>query len=236
MPVPAQSELRTLLKRVLHFADLADAELDALLAISTTRRLRAREVLFHKGTAGSDLFVIMRGRLKVATGSERGKELVFRIMDPGEVIGEIALLDGHRRSATITALEPVELLVIHRRELLDFLRHQPEVAIKLLGFVAARLRSLSELLEATTFLNVPSRLARKLLALAHAYGRRGPAGHHIELGLSQQDLGEMVGTSRESVNKQMRAWTEAGVLSMDRHRITLYKQEVLQRLAGYSID
>lgn len=231
MTPSGRDELRALLQGVPNFAQLEGRELDALLRISNTRELRSREVLFHKGAEGSQLFVIVRGRLKVTTAGEEGKELVLRIMDPGEVIGEIALLDGNPRSATITALEPAELLGIHRRDLLPLLREHPAICIKLLEVVAGRLRTLSQLVEDTTFLNLPSRLARKLLALGHAYGRRGPAGLHIELGLSQQDLGEMVGTSRESVNKQLRVWTEAGVLVMDRRRITIYEELELKRVA-----
>ena len=229
------TDLRSLLKRVPNFFHLEERDLDALLAISATKELQPREVLFRKGAEGSQLFLILRGRVKVTTAGADGKELVLRIMDPGEVIGEIALLDGSPRSATITALEAVELLGIHRGDLLPFLHDHPAMAINLLESVAKRLRTLSELLEETTFLNVPSRLARKLLSLAHAYGRKGPAGLHIELGLSQQELGEMVGASRESVNKQMRAWTEDQVLSMDRRRITIYDESLLEKLARYSI-
>jgi CRP-like cAMP-binding protein len=205
--------------------------LDALREIGTTRRLRARQVLLRKGTEGSELFLILRGHLKVATANEDGRELVLRIMGPGELVGEIALLDGGRRSATIIALEPVELLAMRRSALLDLLRRRPEVALKLLELVASRLRSLSELFEDTTSRRLPLRLARRLLSLARSFGNRGPAGLHIELGLSQQDLGEMVATSRESVNKQIRAWTDAAVLTMNRRRITIHDELTLARLA-----
>lgn len=228
-------ELRGWLAKVPLFSQLGDGALDSLLHIASTRRLRPREVLFRKGSHGSQTYVIIRGRCRASTAAADGKELVLRIMDAGEVIGEISLLDGHARSATVSALEPTELLVIERRHLLPFLREHPEVAIELLEVLGRRLRTISELLEDTLFLNLPARLSRKLLALAEAYGREGPAGLHIELRLSQQDLGEMIGTSRESVNKQLRAWTEQGVLTMDRRHITIHRPEVLEQLARLAV-
>ena len=228
-------ELRALLAKVPIFAELEAPELDALLRGIGQRRLRSREILFRKGAHGSQTYVIVSGRCRASTAGADGKELVLRIMDPGEVIGEISLLDGHPRSATVAALEPTELLVIERRDLLPFLREHPEAAIKLLQVLGSRLRTVSELLEDTLFLNLPARLSRKLLALAETYGREGPAGLHIELRLSQQELGELIGTSRESVNKQVRAWTEQGVLTMDRRHVTIHKPQVLEQLARLSL-
>ncbi len=229
-------ELRALLAKVPIFAELEAPELDALLRITGQRRLRSREVLFRKGAHGSQTYVIVSGRCRASTAATDGKELVLRIMDSGEVIGEISLLDGHPRSATVVALEPTELLMIERRDLLPFLRKHPEVAIKLLEVLGNRLRTASELLEDTLFLNLPARLSRKLLALAGTYGREGPAGLHIELRLSQQELGELIGTSRESVNKQLRAWTEQGVVTMDRRHVTIHKPAVLEQLARLALS
>jgi CRP-like cAMP-binding protein len=178
---------------------------------------------------------VVQGRLKCSTAGEEGKELVLRIMDPGEVLGDIALLDGNPRSATVTALEAAELLVIQRRDLLPFLRTHPNVAIKLLEAAAERVRRLSNLLEDTQFLNLPSRLARKLLALSDAYGVEADGGTQIELRLSQQDLGEMVGTTRESINKQLRTWADEGVLTHENRVLTIRNEAVLEDLAQYSI-
>lgn len=226
---------RALLARVPIFSQLEPSEIDSLLGIATTKRLKPRDVLFRKGAEGSQLYVVVQGRLKCSTAGEEGKELVLRIMDPGEVLGDIALLDGNPRSATVTALDAAELLVIQRRDLLPFLRTHPDVAIKLLEAAAERVRRLSTLLEDTQFLNLPSRLARKLLALSDAYGVEADGGTQIELRLSQQDLGEMVGTTRESINKQLRTWTDEGVLTHENRVLTIRNEEVLEDLAQYSI-
>ena len=227
---------RSLLERMSLFAQLDRTELGRLAELTAVKRLAARQILFRKGEAGKHAYVIISGRLKVAASAEDGKETVLRIMDPGEVIGEIALFDSQPRSGTVTALDPAELLVIQRRDLLPFLESHPRTAIKLLETLAVRLRTISAQLEDRVFLNLPNRLAKKLLALANTYGKQTPGGLRIELHLKQGELGEMVGVSRESINKQLRAWTSDGVLHSERGFITIQRADELERLAGLALS
>ncbi len=223
---------RSILASVPLFADLGQRELDALLAATTTKRLAAREELYHKGDPGNQLYAVMSGRLKAAAAGAEGKEVVFSIMGPGEVIGEIALLDSKPRSATVEAMEPSELLTLHRRDFLPVLERHPRVALQLATVLAGRLRRLSELTEDTLFLTLPSRLAKKLLSLAAEYGKPDPEGVRIDVRLPQGELGEMVGTSRESINKLLRAWTAQGLVSVDRGFLVLRKRDALEALAN----
>ncbi len=226
---------RSLLAKVSMFSPLGPPELDRLARITVVKRLRGRQILFRKGDDGSQAYVIISGRLKISSAAEDGKETVLRIMDPGEVVGEMALLDGDPRSATATALEPCELLVIQRRDLIPFLERHPRTAIKLLESQVARVRALSAQLEDRVFLNLQSRLAKKLLALSDNYGVERPDGITIDLKLSQGDLGEMVGTSRESINKQLRAWVEDGVVKSEKGYITIRNLDALEQLAGFAL-
>lgn len=226
---------RALLEKVSMFSPLEPAELDRLAQITAIKRLRTRQDLFRKGDDGSQAYVIISGRLKISSAGEDGKETVLRIMDPGEVVGEMAMLDGVPRSATATALEPCEFLVIQRRDLIPFLERHPRTAIKLLEAQMARVRALSAQLEDRVFLNLPSRLAKKLLALSDNYGVERPDGITIDLKLSQGELGEMVGTSRESINKQLRAWTEDGVVKSEKGYITIRDPDALEELAGFGL-
>jgi CRP-like cAMP-binding protein len=226
---------RKLLAGISIFASLGEADLDRLLTVTTTRRLGPREPLFGKGDPGSALYGVLSGRLKVTSAGTDGKEVVFGLCDPGEVIGEIALLDGSPRSAAVVALEPSELLVLHRRDFLPFLARHPAVAIQLAEVLAARLRRISELTEDTLFLGLPSRLAKKLLALAASYGRATPDGVRIELRLPQHELGELVGTSRESINKQLRAWQRDGLVAAARGTVTLRDPAALQDIARLTV-
>jgi CRP-like cAMP-binding protein len=223
---------RELLQKVPLFAGLAEDRLDALTAVTTTRRLAAREELFHKGDPAAQVYVVASGRLKVGSTSSEGDEMLFAILDEGEVVGELPLLTGGRRTASVSALEPCELLVLDRRDFLRFLREQPAAAIELMVVLAERVVRISEFVEDALFLALPARLAKKLLNLCERYGSEAAEGVRIDLKLSQGELADLVGTSRESVNKQIRAWTDEGVVQMHRGEITVLKPRVLERLAG----
>jgi CRP-like cAMP-binding protein len=214
------------------FAGLATSQLDELAAASRSLALAKRDELFHKGDEGSQVYVVVSGKLKALTTSVAGDDVVFNIVGPGEVFGEIALLGETPRTATVSALEPCELLVIDRRDFLAFLKRYPDAAIRLLRVLAMRVKRVSELVEDTLFLNLPLRLARKLLALARVYGEQTPSGLRVDLKLSQEEWGDLVGATRESINKQVRAWTSAGIVSVDRGYIVIHRPEELEKLAG----
>lgn len=222
---------RELLRRIPIFSVLSDRELDMLVALSTTKRLKRRAFLFRKGDPGNQLYAVMEGRLKAVGEGRDGKEVVFRFLDPGDVIGEIAFLDAEPRSASIQAVEDAALLTLHRRDLLPFLERNPKVAVKLASVLAQRIRSLSEVLEDTVFLGLPSRLAKKLCSLAQRYGRKTSEGLRIELKLPQHELGELVGTSRESINKQLRLWAEEDLVQFANGYLTIRNEAKLEELA-----
>ena len=233
MPAQSPQARRDLISKIPLFAALDRRELDGLVRYSRTLSLDKGEVLFHKGDPGSEFFIILSGRLKASSSSENASDVLFSLMDSGEVCGELSLLSGAPRSATVVAIERCELVALGRREFLQFVRQQPDVADKLLATLAQRLQRISQLVEDTVFLNLPARLAKKLLALCESYGEGVDGGVRIGLTLSQQDLGEMVGTTRESINKQIRVWRDAGVLTMERGTITIRRADVLESLAGF---
>jgi CRP-like cAMP-binding protein len=227
---------RELLAKGSLFSKLDDRELEALVQVSRIQKLRPREELCHKGNPGNQVYLIAKGRLRATTSSAEGDDVVFSIMAPGEVCGELALLSGGRRTATITAIDESEVIVLDRREFLPFLRRHPEAAIKLLEVLAERQLRLSELVEDTAFLNLPARLAKKLLSLCRSYGTETPDGIRIDLKLSQGELGDLVATSRESINKQIKSWSEEGLLSMKNRVVTVHRIDDLEALAGFAGD
>jgi CRP/FNR family cyclic AMP-dependent transcriptional regulator len=221
-----------LLRRVEIFASLEDRELDRLLEVTTTRRLRAKEALFHKGDPGNQLYGVLSGRLKVLSTSADGREVVFGLSGVGDVIGEVALIDLNDRSATVIALEASELLTLHRRDLLPFLERYPKVAIHIASVMARRVRDLSLHTEEAQFMPLASRLAKKVLRLSSVYGKEIEGGAvAIEIRLSQQDLADLVGTTRESVNKQLRSWEDQGVVELKRARITVRDPKALEDIS-----
>ncbi len=232
---PSSDEKRRLLGSVPLFAGLGPRELDALLPAARPVRFAAREEVFHKGDPGAQLFVVVSGRLKALTTSQEGDDVVFSLMGPGEVFGEVAVLGECRRTATVRAIDACELLALDRRDFLAFLRKSPDVAIGLLGLLANRLRNVSELVEDTQFLNLPLRLAKKFTACARTYGEPDDGGVRINLRLSQEEWGDLVGATRESVNKQMRAWSEEGLIRVDGGYVLLLRPEELERIARLTI-
>jgi CRP-like cAMP-binding protein len=222
---------RELLRSIPIFSSLSDRELDLLLTYTTTKRVKKRAFLCRRGDPGLQLFAVMEGRLRVVGEGGDGREVVFNFMDPGDVIGEISLLDAQPRSASVEAVEDATLLALHRRDLLPFFERNPKAAMKLATVLAERLRRISELVEDTVFLGLPTRLAKMLLSLGQRYGKETPKGLFIDLKLPQHELGELVGTSRESINKQLRQWGEEGLVHVERGYVTLTDRGRLEELA-----
>jgi CRP-like cAMP-binding protein len=222
-------------KRVLSqlelFAGLGERELGEIALITRRRRLGAGETLFHKGDEGGDVYVIVSGRLKAfATGPE-GDDVVFRYMGAGEVVGELGAFVEGKRTASNVAVEDCELLMIQRRELIPLLRRQPEIAIRLLGALAARTIHLSESLEDNNFRPVSARLAKCLISFADRWSEPGKNGSvRIQLRLPQGELGDLVGATRESVNKLVRQWTLEGILDMHDGQVTIKNRAALEKL------
>lgn len=221
-----------LLSNIELFDGLDRKQIEGIVDVVRTQSLKRKEELFHKGDTGRQVFIVISGKLKALTTSTDGDDVVFSILGPGEVFGEIALLSGTTRTATISAIEACELLVIDRRDFMAFLDTHPDISANLLQVLALRLKRVSELVEDTLFLNLPLRLAKKLDALARLYGHEVEGGIRVDLKLSQEEWGDLVGATRESINKQVRQWVDAGVVRVDKGYIVIQQPGELQKLAG----
>jgi CRP/FNR family cyclic AMP-dependent transcriptional regulator len=144
----------------------------------------------------------------------------------------MALLDGEPRSATVVAVEATNLVTLHRRDFVPFLEKHPRAAIGLAAVLAARVRRLSERAEDRQTMPLPARIAKRLLALAQEHGKRPVVGGPVEIRLPQQDLADLVGTTRESVNKHLRIWEEAGIVALGRGRVVLTQPKLLAEIAA----
>jgi CRP/FNR family transcriptional regulator, cyclic AMP receptor protein len=234
MAAKIQEKHQQLLRSIPLFTGLSEAQLSKVSALAQVRGYANREVVVTQGEPAQALFGIVHGRLKVVACGPDGRDTVLGIMSDGEIFGEVALLDGGLRSATCTALEPCELLVIDREPFMELLDGSPSIAVKLLHVLAQRLRRLSQRSEDAAFLDVPSRLARSLLDLAARFGERQrtpSSGIFITLRLSQQELGDLVGATRESVNKHLSDWTRQGILKLHDGRMVIADIESVRRLA-----
>jgi len=203
------------------FGSLAPEEQRLLVSLVRFRRYRARQVVVWEGEADGGLFAVVSGFLKAVSSEADGKDVVLSIMGKGEVFGELSVLDGKPRSASVVALEESEVAVIDRAPLLKLLESCPQLAISMLGVLAQRVRTLTTRCEHLSSMDVGGRLAKTLLSLAKMHGESSGAAVRIRVRLSQQDLGSMVGATRESINKLMRSWSEHGVLAREGGRVVI---------------
>ncbi|EWY39751.1 Crp/Fnr family transcriptional regulator [Skermanella stibiiresistens SB22] len=210
------------------------SELSQLAAYSTVARHRPRATIFRQGDPGSSMMAVLSGRVRICSYSPEGKEVTLNIVRKGEFFGEIALLDGKPRTAEALAIEETDLLVLERRHFMPWLENHPKVCVRMFGVLCDRLRRTSTQLEDTLFLEVPTRLARCLVRLATAFGvqERG-GGTRIDVKLSQQQLGTLVGITRESTNKHLNEWQRDGLITVGAGTVTIRDLEGLRELADF---
>ncbi len=217
------------LKQVTIFSSLNDDEIRDMMTVAKTRRFRAGEVIFHRDDPGQVLYIIKEGKVKICLISTDGQELSLVVFGKGEYFGEFALLDGLPRSADAIALENVVCYTVQRSDFHNVIMKNPKIAIQVLEVLVKRLRSTDQQVEDLIFLDVYGRVAKKLLELAETHGTKVTDGTRIDVRLTQQELASMVGASRESVNKVMGYFMDRGVISTDKHRITLHSITDLQQ-------
>ncbi len=213
---------------------LTPEELDRLLAPARIERFDEGRVLFRKGDPGDKLYVVLAGRISIGTTSEDGKEVVFNVLGRGEVFGEIALLDGKARTADATAMAECHLLVLERKDFMPFLESHPDVAARLIAVLCERVRWVSQSYEDVLFMDLPARLAKRLLILAETHGEpvedtAGGTAIRIEFPLSQQELAKMAGVSRQAVNKLLQRWQSQGLIAIEHQHLTILDAARLRR-------
>src|SRR3984885_3923294 len=183
-----QTEFAVILKMNPMFADLGPDELQRISGLCHAQHLAVGEVLFQKGDPGEALFGVRRGQIRIETGAADGSRLTLNFMGPGDLFGEVAVLDGQSRTADAAAGEPSELFVLRREDFLAFLEREPKVAIKIMMLLCQRIRWQSERMEESVLQPLPVRLARRLCALASDFGSEG--------NISTEKLGVFVGGAR----------------------------------------
>jgi CRP/FNR family cyclic AMP-dependent transcriptional regulator len=206
-------------------------ELSRLASGAALVRYRAQATIFQKGDAGGSMMAVVSGRVKICIYSADGKELVLNIIDRGGMFGEIALLDGQPRSADAVAIEAAELLVLERNRLMPFLTANPDIASRMIGVLCQRLRHTSDALEDALLRDAPSRVARGLLRLAGTFGKQEGRGLRLDIKLSQQQIGNLIGISRESTNKHIVEWTRAEILAVNNGYITILDRKALESMS-----
>ncbi|MBD9702720.1 Crp/Fnr family transcriptional regulator [Streptomyces caniscabiei] len=218
--------------RVPFLARLEKDDRVALLATGRPLRYRARSVIMHQDEPSTHVLLLLHGWTKVTAIAANGYEALLALRGPGDIIGEGAALSGRHRAATVTALEPVEAVVIDQTRFTAFLAGSPQVSLQLLGLSTDRQRSTDRRRLEWAALTVRERLAVLLLELVRTHGTRTDEGIELTIGLSQQEFAGSVGSSREAVARLLKELRTREVVVTRRRRIVVLRPDVLRRIIG----
>src|SRR6201992_4107357 len=210
------------------FCDLAPEALDQLCRSAKPSTLKRGATIFSKGDPGNSLFAVITGTVKISISSADGRSAILNLIGGGELFGEIAVLDGQARTADATANSNCEIFAIDRRDFLPFVAAHPDLAMKFIELLCTRLRWTSDQVEQVILQNLPGRLAGALLRLAEKYNL---AQSERTIAITQQELSEMVGMTRESINKQLRVWAARNWVRLDHGAIVVLDADSLRAIA-----
>lgn len=213
------------------FAALDQEAADALRATMRQVGLKRGEILFSEGDPGDRLYVIIDGKVKLGMKSSDGRENLLAVLGPQQMFGELSFFDPGPRNSTATAVTDATLLELGHEDLEPWLTGRPEVARQLLAALAARLRKTNEVVGDLVFSDVPGRVAKALGDLAKRFGSRQDDGVHVAHDLTQEELAQLVGASRETVNKALADFAARGWLRLEARAVVILDEERLSRRA-----
>jgi CRP/FNR family cyclic AMP-dependent transcriptional regulator len=222
----SSSKLAVLRKHPI-FCDLDPEALDQLCRYAKHSSLKRGATIVSKGDPGNSLVAVVSGTVKISISSPDGRSAILNLIGPGEIFGEVAVLDGLARTADATANTNCEIYVIDRRDFLPFVRSQPALAMKFIELLCTRLRWTSDQVEEVILQDLPGRLASALLRLTEKH-KLAQGGRTIAI--TQQEISEMVGMTRESINKQLRAWATRNLVRLEHGAIVVLNPQMLREL------
>ncbi|MFL6971344.1 MAG: Crp/Fnr family transcriptional regulator [Xanthobacteraceae bacterium] len=225
----AADDGRQLLGQCVLFRELGREERDALFARVHVRAYCAGETIFHMGSAGDSMMAVLSGSVRISVPSPDGREIVLAILQSGEVFGEIALLDGKERTADASAVTACHLAILDRRDVLAFLDRHPKMWPRLAELLCGRLRSSDERVAGLALQQLPTRLAKTLLRFAST--KPAATSRQLQVQLSQRELGNICGATRETVNKCLNTWQRRGIVRMDDGAVMIANQTAIEELA-----
>jgi len=199
------------------------------LATKHLQHYHRGQIIFYRGDPGNAMYVLFTGSVELTLPSDTGSEVLVARLRPGEHFGELAVLDGRTRYVTAVAVEPTQVLAIYREPLLEFLRQHAEVSLQVALSLCLRLRHITELLSDMAFLDLLSRIAKRLCEMAGILHEARVEPRDVRI--SQEELAEMVGATREAVNKQLSRLRETGLLQTGRGHVRILKPDRLRAIA-----
>ena len=228
MPASAD-ETAALLARVPVFDELADEDLRRVADVSVPRRFGAGEVVFREGDDSDTCYVVHTGHARAIREHPDGRQITLATFGPGDIFGELAMFDDERRSATVEAVDALDVLGIPGVDMRALLTRHPEIAVKLVISLGRRLRAANERLARQSFQTVQSRVATVLADLVVQAQAEGAATGDVLVTATQADLAKLAGSSRESASRFLAVLERAGIVSQGRGKLTVHDPSALQR-------
>ena len=229
LPLHRGADKRAILRKHFLFGKLSPQHIDRLSACIVTKTVKRGTNIFAEGDPGNSLCAIGTGTVRISVRSVDGKDAVLNVLRKGAIVGEIALLDGNPRTADATAATDCELFVIERRDFLPLIREEPEIALKIIEILCSKLRRTTEQAAEVMFLDLPRRLAKALLRLVDA---DTADMQERKISITQRDLGNIIGMSRESINKQLRIWEDKKWVRLERNAAVILAADHLAAILG----
>ena len=218
-----------ILRRIPLFSLLKDDELEAIYKLSYIRKCTKDSIILLENEGGDTLFIIISGKVKVTTFSESGKEVIFSILNEGDFFGDMSLMDGKPRSATVISIEDSELRLLRRNDFIKLVEEHPGISLKLLEELTTRLRKADERIESLAILDVTGRVAGILLQLADERGEKTDNGVVIKSRPTHQELANMVGTTRETVTRVLKQLENKKYINMSGKDLQIFDPEVFKK-------
>ncbi len=223
-----KTEIMRVLERVSIFEELDPRTLEQLGSMFRGRSYDPGELVFRRGDEGNSMMVVVSGQVKMTSLSSDGRELIINMMGPGEVFGELALLDGHPRSTDAVTVEKSKILSLERRDFVPYLESNRQFTQSVIQLLCSRVRRTTMMTEGALFEDLAIRLLNQVLAWTTAYGERQGSKIIVRHGLTQREIGESIGMTRESVNKQLSHWRRLGLLEVRGRSLVILDLEGLR--------
>ncbi len=219
------------LKHINIFGDMTEAELSMVDRITYMKDYSRHEQVYGQSDPGDVVYLLKEGRVKIYKLSPDGKELTLAILEPGEIFGEMALVDTGPRETIAETLDDTLLCVIRRRDFEILLHKKPSLALRITKLIGVRRREIENQLENLVFRSAPSRLALLLMSLAEKHGVRDSRGIILNVKLSQQELANLIGTARETTSALLNEFKRLGFIDIQNRRIKILDQWQLKKVA-----
>ena len=220
------------LKHIRLFDGISPSEMQEMEKITRMEEVKKRQPFYLPGDPSSNVYLLKRGRVKLANTAASGKEVTFDILEPGEVFGELEVLEGLPRETAAEALDDAMICVIRREDFDRYLTMHPNITVKLTKLIGLRLRRIQSRIEDLVFRDVPARLAHLLLELGKGDGAQEPRGIRIKAKLTHQEMANLIGCSRETVSATLGQFRDEGLLQLDGRTMTILDSKGLSRLLG----